>query len=107
MHITNCGKSIRMHFTRTVLCKEFHQRRLADDVDALSSLFVDDGNAMAMLLHESSAEVGKGAGFRHRHEGIARGQVRDGHVVGADVGELFLLGVSDFELRQSLQIKGI
>lgn len=95
-----------VYFTSlTILCEEFHQRRLADNVCALACLLIDDGDTMAMFLHEGSAEVGKAARFRHRHKRVAGGQVRNGNVVGTDVDELFLFVSSNLELRQRLRIR--
>mmetsp|Transcript_3328 Transcript_3328/g.5745 ORF Transcript_3328/g.5745 Transcript_3328/m.5745 type:complete len:279 (-) Transcript_3328:320-1156(-) len=90
---------------RNILGQILHQRRLADDVDALARLLVNNRHTVTMLLHKRSTEIGKGARFRYRHKGIASGQVRDGHVVRADVDELFLL-VSNLELRESLDHLG-
>lgn len=59
---------------------------------------------MAVLFREGSAKVGKAARFRHRHKRVAGGQIRNGHIVGTDIDELFLFVSSDFELRQGLVI---
>ena len=82
----------------TVLGEILHQGRLRDDVGAFSRLLIDDWHAMAMLLDKRRADIGKRAGLRYRHKGIASGQVRDGHVVRADVDELFF-ATFDLELR--------
>ena len=63
-----------IHFTfLTILREKFHQRRLADNVGAFACIVINDGDAVAMLLHESSAEIEKAARFRNGNKRIAGG----------------------------------